>query len=297
MIRRFVITLVILFSGIFPAISQELTLLTPEEIWQEGASWEEIWGDCPIRYHYFVNGAVEHEGKTYLKIKYFYEDSNGRIDHEIPLCGINVDGNKVSVLVDRQFDSAELGHGISLPYCDFDDVRMGQGFSHSWIQFNEDGKSVISNYDYPVLKSKSVLECPDIPGRALEIYSTGEDVYASWEKLWTRMIVPGLGAVSCFGGLIDPFLNFIPAVGWSVQTLYFKDGQGREIFRHPHYDRIMEIVSGVDGITSESNRTCKVYTISGNLVLPDATPELIDRLHKGIYIKHQGNKAEKILVR
>ena len=283
-----------LIVSMTPALAQEPTLLTPEEIWQDGASWEEVWDSNPVYYHFFVDGTIEHEGKTYLKIKYYYQDF---WDHEIPCCGIRVEGDKVSVLADRNSDGTESGCYTAFPYCDFNDIGIGRSFRHSWVRFNNDGEPIISDYEYPVLKSKSVLECPELPGRALEIYSTGDDVYTSWDEFKTKMIVPGLGAISCFGGLIDPFLAFIPAVGWSVQTLWFKDGQGREIFRHPHYDRIMELISAVDDVMTESEPVCNVYSISGSLVLTDATPEQIDCLPRGIYIKRQGNKTEKIMVR
>ena len=54
---------------------------------------------------------------------------------------------------------------------------------------------------------------------------------------------------------------------------------------------------GVDDVMTESERVCNVYSISGSLILTGATPEQIDCLPRGIYIKRQGNKAEKILVK
>lgn len=297
-IKRLMTFLICLFVLNSPVFSQEYTLLTPEEIWQDGASWEEVWEDYnPVHCHYFVSGTIEHEGKTYLKIKYCNEGNTGRVDSEIFCCGINVSGDNVSLLVNDAMDGTESGEWYSFPYCDFGEIGTGRTFMHSWIAFGRYGEPWISDYEYPVFKSMSVLECPDMPGRALEIYSTEDDVYSSWSKLMTKMIVPGLGAVSCFGGLIDPFLVFVPAVGWSVQTLCFKDGQGREIFRHPHYDRIMELLCGMEGVMHDDEPDCRVYSLSGNLLLPYATPELIERLPKGIYVKRQGNHTEKILVK
>ena len=292
-IKHILVSTVCLITSFAPAPSQEPTLLTPEEIWQDGASWEEVWGSDPVYYHFSVDGTIEHEGKTYLKIKR-YEDGT---DYELFLCGIRVEGDDVTVLVDRTLEFKESGSYFAFHYCDFGDIGIDCSFTHKWIEFWRDGRPKISDYEYPVLKSKSVLECPDMPGRALEIYSTEDDVYSSWNKLRTKMIVPGLGVISCFGGLIDPFLIPIPAVGWSVQTLWFKDSQGREIFRHPHYDRIMELVSGVGDVIPENEAVCSVYSISGSPVLIGATPEQIGCLPRGIYIKRQGNKTEKIMVR
>ncbi len=293
-IKRILASAACLIVSMTPALSQDPELLTAEEIWQDGASWEEVCGRNPVYYHFFVDGTIEHEGKAYLKIKYYYQDF---WDHEIPWCGIRVEGDKVSVLIDRKPDGTELSCNIAFPYCDFRDIGIGRSFKHSWVRFNNEGEPNISDYEYPVLKSKSVLECPDLPGRALEIYSAEDDVYSSWHPYRTRMIVCGLGDVSTLGGLVDPYLGSVPGGSLALQVLWFKDGQGREIFRHPHYDRIMELVSGVESIASENEAACNVYSISGSPVLTGATPEQIDCLPRGVYIKRQGNKTEKIMVR
>lgn len=292
-IKRILASAASLVISMAPVLSQETSLLTPEEIWQDGASWEEVWGSNPVYYHYFVDGTIEYEGKSYFKIKCLVDDST----YEIFLCGICVEGDVVTVLVDRTMQLTESGSYFVFNYCDFGNIEINHTFKHKYVSFGKDGRPIVWDYEYPVLRSKSILECPELPDRTLEIYSTGDDVYSSWDKLKTKMIVPGLGAISCFGGLIDPFLFFIPAVGWSVQTLWFKDAQGREIFRHPHYDRIMELVSGVDDIICDKEPACEIYSISGTKVLSNAAPEQIDRLPRGIYIKRQCDKSEKILVR
>lgn len=293
-IKRLMTFLICLFVLNSPVFSQEMEFLTAEEIWQDGASWVEVWngGLTPVYYHWYIDGSMEYEGQTYLKV--FSNDNEGKIEFRF---GLNVDGSRLAVLVETQSVNGNTGEFVAFPYCDFDDLRIGQVFSYKCVGFNYYGEAKLYDYSYPEFNSKSTLECPDVPGRFLEIYSNDENLYSMWDPLNSRLVVAGLGAVSTIVGLLWPYDGTWPCYRVALQTLYFKDGQGREIFRHPFYDRIMEIVSGIDGATSPDESVCNVYTISGNLVLVNATPEHIDCLPKGIYIKRQGNRAEKILLK
>ena len=294
MIKRILVSAACLIVLMTPALAQEPTLLTPEEIWQDGASWMQLWDSGPrVIYDYWhIDGTTVYEGQTYMKV--FLRDSDGNSDFWF---GVRVDGSKLSVFLETQAaNGRKTGKFIAFPFCDFDGLQVGQEFSHKCAGFKPNGDPYIKDFDYPVLESKTVLPCPDIPGKSLEIYSSDE-MLSSWDPMKSRLVVSGLGGVSTIDGLLWPYYGGLPCYRVTISTLYFKDGQGREIFRHPFYDRIMGIVSGVDDVMTESEPVCNVYSISGSPVLTDVTQEQMDCLPRGIYIKRQGNKTEKILVK
>lgn len=59
----------------------------------------------------------------------------------------------------------------------------------------------------------------------------------------------------------------------------------------------MSRVSGIKNIAKDKEEGMALYTISGNKVMTEATPEHVSRLPKGIYIIRNGDRTPRILIR
>lgn len=270
-------------------------LLTLEEIWQDGATWQEVMscGDEFTFFNYYIDGSFEYDGKTYLKVFW-----NNRGTEEF-IFGLNAEGSILTFALELPIPAPNAGEMISFPYCDFSKLKVGECYVTSGLLFKTDTKEAyIYDMESPVMKSKLSMPCPDRSDRCLEIYSSEDDVYNKWNPYKTKLVVSGLGYVGGWSPMVFPYANTsLPGCNYAEETLFFRDGEGREIYRHPHYDLVMSRVSGIKNIAKDKEESMTLYTISGNKVMTEVTPEHVSRLPKGIYIIKNGDRTPRILIR
>lgn len=247
--------------------------LTPEEIWQEGASWSEVYSLRNGRtwfYDYKLDGTLEYDGNTYLRV----------VQNGAPTCyGVRLDGAMLRVAVEVK-DVRETVKTYLLDYYDYNRFGKDEVAGHQMISIDDDTKeiSVVNSGEYS-FATQQWCPCIDGSDRGVMVYVdqyVDPEPGCSWNPWWTTMAAMNIGIVG-WDSLINPFAGPVPGCDFMQYTLDFRSSDGIVLFRNPYYDQIMNLVSGVDSPIVDMNEENppRYFNLQGNPVAKPRAGELV----------------------
>lgn len=298
MIEKYIMMLAVAV-GMGVGVNAE-TVLAPGQIWKEGAKWTEVL--IQQQHQNTVKSICEFELKGESDVrgeKFMNVYVNGNLSNY----KIKLSGSKLMLAMHFTEGELALKDSTYVVECyDYADWVIGSRIKGEilCLQTPFTGLFEAQPYNSEKLMSRRWIRCPDYEDVGLYMYSCLPD--GKYDYINSPVAIQNIGFVTRDNyGLISNLSFSTPCYPPKNYVMEFSDSNGKVIFRHPDYEKIMAIYrgdyNGMVNIGADEADACVVYSLEGRIIYQDPAEGWSRTVSPGIYLLRQGNKTGKVLVK